>query len=176
MAEKKLINEQYDVQEADASKGFAKGERRSDYADPWKETGNIVLMGLDGCGKGELASLLAERTRQEAATPKSPEEAVESLSGKGRIVVLRDDLVDHADVRPLIHGSGKAFYLQADTNTLSARVAERDGVDDKEALWRESSARLAQLEPVFYETLHFILHAFNGPEAMVEDALEKIAL
>ena len=32
---------------------------------------------------------------------------------------------------------GKVFYLMADSNTLSARIAERDGVADRDALLRE---------------------------------------
>ena len=130
---------------------------------------------MAGSGKTELASLLSQRTGQEAATPLTAAEAAKLLQERGRIIALGDELVDLPDVQPLIHGAGKVFYLQADTNTLSARVAERDGVADRESLWRDMSARLAELEPVFYATLHFILQAFDGPESMVDDALEKIA-
>lgn len=171
---KYLINEQYDVAEAEASKGFTKGEKREDYADAWKDTGNVILMGLPGCGKGDLGELLAERTGMELIVPTSPEEAVAALAKGNRVIVLSDALVAAQEVQPLVHGAGKAFYLMADSNTLSERVYRRDA-GDKEELWRDLSARLAEMEPVFYGALHFILQATRPPEELVEDAMEKIA-
>jgi len=172
---KYLINEQYDVEDAEAKKSFGKGEHRTDYADAWKETGNAILMGLPGSGKAALAALLAERTGMPVVTPSTVETAREALAGEGRIIVLTDDLVEDPSVQPLIHGAGKGFYLMADSNTLSDRVAKRDGIEDRESLWSELSARLAVMEPIFYSSLHFILQAWQGPEAMAEDALEKLA-
>jgi len=172
---KYLINEQYDVEDAGASKEFGKGEKRTDYADAWEETGNAILMGVNGSGKGALAALLAERIGRPVVTPTTPEEAVEALGGEGRIIVLTDDLVEDVSVQPLIHAAGKGFYLMVDSNTLSERVSKRGDVEDREKLWREISARLTVMEPVFYSTLHFILQAVQAPEEMVEDALEKIA-
>lgn len=172
---KYLINEQYDVEDAGAIKAFGKGESRGDYADAWKETGNAILMGLPGSGKGELAALLAERTGLPVVTPADVEAAREVLTGEGRIIVLTDDLVEDTSIQPLIHSAGKGFYLMADSSTLSDRVAKRDGLEDREALWRELSARLAVMEPIFYSTLHFILQAGQSLETMVEDAMEKLA-
>ncbi|QJB58115.1 hypothetical protein [Pseudodesulfovibrio sp. zrk46] len=172
---KYLINEQYDVQEPEVAKSFSKGEKREDYADSWNNTGNIILMGLPGCGKIELGTLLKEKTGQELIVPAEVDEAVEALKGSGKIVVLEDVLVEDQNVQPLIHGAGKSFYLMADSNTLSQRVAERDGVEDREQLWRDLSARLAVMEPMFYGALHFILQAAKPTEEMAEDAMEKIA-
>lgn len=170
-----LINEQYDVDEAQTAKSFAKGEAREDYADAWKDTGNVILMGLPGCGKTALGNLLGDRTGQGVVTPESAEVAVEALAGAGQIIVLSDELVEDATVQALIHGAGKVFYLMADSNTLASRVDEQGSVDDKEQLWRDLSARLAVLEPAFYSTLHFILQAVQTPEEMADDAMEKIA-
>lgn len=170
-----LINEQYDVEEVEATKGFAKGEKRADYADSWKETGNVILLGLAGSGKGVLGASLSERTGLFVVTPSNVDEAVTALTGESQIIVLSDELVEDAKVNTLIHGAGKAFYLMADSNTLSERVAVRDGVKDREELWRAMSERLALMEPTFYSVLHFILQAAQTPEEMVEDALEKIA-
>jgi hypothetical protein len=171
---KYLINEAYEVEESGAAKGFARGERRGDYADPWRETGNVILIGLPGSGRAELAGLLAERTGQPALAPRDAGAAVEALKGRGAIVVLEDRLVDHPEVRPLIHGAGKVFYLMADTRLLSGRVAGRDGLADADETWRRLSARLAEVEPVFYGVLHFILQGAQSPEELVDDALEKI--
>lgn len=169
-----MINEKVAVENEKASKGFSKGERREDYADSWKGTGNVVLVGLPGSGKAKLASLLAERTGQEVISPVDAVEAVAALGREKTIVVLADELVEDDSVQPQIHGAGKVFYLMADSNTLSARVAERGG-SDRESLWREMSARLAIMEPVFYSVLHFIMQATETPESLVEDALEKIS-
>jgi shikimate kinase len=171
---KYLINQRYEVGEADSRREFGKGEKREDYADAWQDTGNVVLVGLRGAGKTELARLLGERTGLEVITPETTDQAVEALEPGGRVVVLDDSLVEHADVQPLIHGAGKVFYLMADTRLLSGRVAGRDSVEDEEGLWREMSARLARMEPVFYSVLHFILQAAQTPEEMLGDALEKI--
>ena len=171
---KYLINEEYAVEEAGAAKGFARGERREDYADPWRETGNVVLIGLPGSGRAELARLLAGRTDKPVLTPQDAQGATEALQGQGAIIVLRDDLVDAAEVQPLIHGAGKVFYLMADTRLLSGRVAEREGTADAEATWRKLSARLAEVEPTFYGVLHFILQGAQSPKELVDDALEKI--
>ncbi len=170
-----MINEQVEVEEAGVAKGFGKGETREDYADAWSGTGNVVLVGLQGCGKGELAGLLAERTGMEALTPGGVEDAVKALGGKKKIIVLDDKLVEAAEVQPLIHGAGKVFYLMADSNTLSERVATRESVEDREELWRELSARLAVMEPSFYGVLHFIMQATQSSDVLVEDALEKIS-
>ncbi|WP_319583833.1 hypothetical protein [uncultured Pseudodesulfovibrio sp.] len=171
---KYLINEEYDVEDAGAAKGFVRGERREDYADPWRETGNVILIGLPGSGRARLAELLAERTGKPTLAPTDGQSTVEALQGSGAIVVLEDKLVDHPEVQPLIHGAGKVFYLMADTRLLSGRVAEREGLDEVDDLWRELSARLAMVEPTFYGVLHFILQATQSPEELVDDALEKI--
>jgi shikimate kinase len=171
---KYLINEEYDVKDAGAAKGFARGERREDYADPWRETGNVVLIGLPGSGRAELARLLAARTDKPVLTPPDAKGAAEVLQARGAIIVLEDSLVDDPAVQPLIHGAGKVFYLMADTRLLSGRVAGREGLEDTEELWRRLSARLAQVEPTFYGVLHFILQGAQSPEELVDDALEKI--
>ncbi|XXJ19218.1 hypothetical protein ACR42D_06615 [Desulfovibrio caledoniensis] len=171
---KYLINEEYDVEDAGAAKGFSRGERREDYADPWRETGNVVLIGLPGSGRAELARLLADRTGKPVLTPPDAGDAAEALRGRGAIIVLEDRLVDDPGVQPLIHDAGKVFYLMADTRLLSGRVAEREGLADAEELWRGLSARLAEVEPTFYGVLHFILQSARSPEELVDDALEKI--
>lgn len=172
---KYLINEQYDVEEAEVSKGFGKGEKREDYADAWNDTGKVILVGLPGSGKGALANLLSEKTGLDICVPASSDAAVKGLGGEKSIIVLSDELVEAAEVQSLIHGAGKVFYLMADSNTLSDRVAVRDGIEDKEQLWRDMSARLAIMEPMYYGALHFILQASQSPEDMAEDAMEKIA-
>lgn len=171
---KYLINEQYDVQDADVSKGFGKGEKREDYADAWKDTGNILLIGLGGSGKMALADLLGERTGLDVVGPKEAAEAIQVLGSGPRIIVLEDGLVEIAEVQSLIHGAGKVFYLMVDSRVLSERVATRDSVEDSEALWREMSARLAVMEPVFYSVLHFIMQGAKSPDELVDDAMEKI--
>ena len=171
---KYLINEQYEVEDAGAAKAFGRGERREDYADAWSAAGNVILLGLPGSGRAELARLIAERTGQPVLTPEDARAAAEALRGTGAIIVLADRLVDDPEVQPLIHGAGKAFYLLADTRLLSERVAGRDGIDDRETLWRQLSARLVEVEPTFYGVLHFILQGAQSPEELVGDALEKI--
>nr|WP_321256367.1 hypothetical protein [uncultured Pseudodesulfovibrio sp.] len=171
---KYLINEQYDVQDADASKGFVKGEKREDYADAWKDTGNIILIGLVGSGKKALAELLGEGTGLDVVNPKDVTEAVQVLGSGPRIIVLDDGLVEVAEVQSLIHGAGKVFYLMVDSKVLSERVASRDSVEDSETLWREMSARLAVMEPVFYSVLHFIMQGVQSSNELVDDAMEKI--
>jgi len=173
--DKYFINETVEVEDAGATRAHGRGECRTDYADAWRDTGNVVLVGLPGSGKAALAEALAGRTGAPVAVPGDAAAAAAALAGRGTIIVLADVLVEDPSVRPLIHGAGKVFYLMADSNTLSARVAEREGAADREALWRELSARLAVMEPVFYEVLHFIVQAGGTPEAMVGDALEKIA-
>ena len=171
---KYLINERYEVGEAEARKEFGKGERREAFADSWQDTGNVILIGLRGVGKAELARLIGERTGLAVVTPQTPSEAVSALEPGGRIVVLGDELVEDGDVQPLIHGAGKVFYLMADSRLLSGRVAERESVEDEEGLWRTLSARLAIMEPTFYSVLHFIMQGAQSPEEMLDDALEKI--
>jgi len=171
---KYFINEQYDVQDADASKSFGKGEKREDYADAWQDTGNVVLVGLAGSGKKALADLLGERTGLDVVIPKDATGAVQALGAGPHIIVLDDALVEVAEVQSLIHGSGKVFYLMVDSRVLSERVADRDDVEDRDTLWREMSARLAVMEPVFYSVLHFIMQGIQSPEELMSDAMEKI--
>lgn len=172
---KYMLNKRYDVKDAEASKEFGEGDKREDYADAWNNTGNVILVGLPGSGKANLAGLLAERTGLDVLNPTTAEEATQGFDWEGAIVVLNESLVADEVVQPLIHGAGKVFYLMVDSSILSERVTQREGGVDREQLWRELSARLAAMEPVFYATLHFILQAAQTPEDMVEDALEKIA-
>lgn len=172
---KYMINEQYDVEDAQASTAFSKGERREDYADAWTDTGNVILVGLAGSGKSELGALLGEKSGMNVVLPETSEQALEVLSATGQVVILSDILVEDSVVQSRIHDSGKVFYLMVDSNMLSTRVAERDGIEDREQLWRDLSARLAMMEPVFYGALHFILQASQSPAEMAEDAMEKIA-
>ncbi|NDV17889.1 hypothetical protein GO013_00460 [Pseudodesulfovibrio sp. JC047] len=171
---KNFINEQYNVEDPSASKGFAPGEKRGDYADAWRETGRVVLVGLAGSGKRELARLLAERTGLDVVMPKNGAEAVAVLTGPASVVVLDDVLVEEAEVQSSVHDAGKVFYLMADSRVLSERVATRDGNDDTEALWRLFSARLTVMEPIFYSVLHFILQGSQPVETLVDDAVKKI--
>jgi shikimate kinase len=168
-----MIKEIVEVEDAEATKGYGKGERREDYADAWRDTGTVVLVGLPGSGKAALARLLAQRTGLDAVCPADAEAAVAALAGEPAIVILTDDLVEDPAVQPHIHGAGKVFYLMADTRTLASRVVG-DG-QDAEQVWRDLSARLAVMEPVFYSVLHFILQSGDQPEALLDDALEKIA-
>jgi shikimate kinase len=171
-----MIKEVVEVDEADATKAYGRGERREDYADAWENTGRVVLVGLPGSGKAALAGLLAHRLGLAAVTPGDAQEAVAALAGPAAVIVLRDDLVADPAVQPHIHGAGKVFYLMADSRTLADRVAEQGGHEDADTVWPALSARLADMEPVFYGVLHFILQAAQAPEALVDDALEKIAL
>ncbi|CCH50591.1 nucleoside/nucleotide kinase family protein [Pseudodesulfovibrio piezophilus] len=170
-----LINEQYDVEEPDVSKAFGQGEKRADYADAWKDTGNIVLIGLAGSGKRALSLLLNQEIGLPVVVPENSAEAKRSLDGTRQIVVLDDALVEDLAIQPYIHGAGKVFYLMTDSNTVSERLAIGRSGCDKQELWEKSSARLALMEPVFYSVLHFILPAGNSPEEILGDALEKIA-
>ena len=147
---KYFLNETYDVEESDTERSFGKGEKREDFADAWQNTGTIILIGLAGSGKAALAGLLSEHTGLSVLTPTNADEAVEALGVFGQIVVLGDKLVEDPVVQPLIHEAGKVFYLMTDSQILSSRVAKREGVTDKEQLWRDMSARLAVMEPVFY--------------------------
>lgn len=172
----RFINEEYMVEESEANKRFAKGERREDYADAWKATGRVVLIGLPGSGKQALADQLALQTGLQPLVPGDADQAVAALAGDPALIVLDDRLVEDPAVQPHIHGSGKVFYLMADTRTLADRLVERGERDDSEATWRELSSRLATMEPVFYSVLHFIIQAAATPQEMVEDAMGKIAL
>nr|WP_155932343.1 hypothetical protein [Pseudodesulfovibrio alkaliphilus] len=165
-----------EVDEAGITRTHGRGERREDYADPWATTGRVVLVGLPGSGRNGLARLLAERLGLDVATPADAASAMSALTGPAAVIVLADGLVADPLIHPHIHGAGKVFYLMADSRTLAARVVEREGNEDRDAAWRELSARLETMEPVFYGVLHFILQAAGSLEDMAEDALAKIAL
>jgi len=171
-----LGKETVEVGEAGITRTHGRGERREDYADPWAASGRVVLVGLPGSGRSVLARLLAERLGLEVVTPADAPSALVALAGPAAVIVLADGLVADPSVRPHIHGAGKVFYLMADSRTLAARVAERAGGADQAAAWRELSARLSVMEPVFFGVLHFILQAAGPLEDLVEDALAKIAL
>lgn len=170
-----FLNTKYNVEDPDSTRSFGKGEKREDFADAWQNTGSTILIGLAGSGKAQLAGMLAGHTGQEVCKPDTVDSAVKCLGESRKIVVLSDELVEDHTVQPLIHGAGKVFYLMCDSQTLAFRVAEQRGIEDREQLWRDMSARLVVMEPVFYSTLHFILQAAQTPEELLADTLEKIA-
>ncbi|ADU63198.1 MAG: hypothetical protein KUA35_03870 [Pseudodesulfovibrio sp.] len=173
-----MIREVAEVEDAGATRKHGRGERREDYPDAWADTGRIILVGLPGSNRALLAGLLAERTGLGAVRPADGGEALAALAGPPAIIILDDALVADQDIQPRIHGAGKVFYLMVDSRTLAQRTTKAESgleTGDVEQAWRELSARLAVMEPVFYGVLHFILQGANPPEALVEDALEKIA-
>jgi shikimate kinase len=170
-----MIKEVAEVEDAEATRTYGRGERREDYPDAWADTGRIILVGLPGSGRTALAGLLAARSGLGAVRPVDGGEALAALSGPPAIIILDDALVADPQIQPRIHGAGKVFYLMVDSRTLAQRATGAEAVSDAEPAWRDLSARLAVMEPVFYGVLHFILQGANPPEALVEDALEKIA-
>lgn len=172
------IKEVAEVEDAGATRTYGRGERREDYPDAWANTGRIILVGLPGSGRTALAGLLAGRTGLGAVRPADGGEALDALAGPPAIIILDDALVADPGIQPHIHGAGKVFYLMVDSRTLAQRVSRAESGSEPggtEQEWRDLSARLAVMEPVFYGVLHFILQGANPPEALVEDALEKIA-
>lgn len=170
-----FIKEKAEVAESSKTKSFAKGERREDYEAMWQQTGTLLLVGLPGSGRTELGRLLAARLDMpfvQASDACSLDSALENGPG---VVVLADALFDEPELIAKINRAGKVFYLMADARTLAQRVAERSEQADLEQVWRSTSARLEEVEPRFMQALHFILQAQNAPEALLEDAVEKVS-
>lgn len=171
----RMIKEVVEVEDAGTTRIHGKGERREDYPDAWANTGRIILVGLPGSNRALLGEALAERTGLGAVRPADGGEALAALAGPPAIIILDDALVADQDIQPRIHGAGKVFYLMVDSRTLARRTAGTKAELEVEQAWRDMSARLAVMEPVFYSVLHFILQGAKPPEELVEDALEKIA-
>lgn len=172
----RFIKKKVDVQEAGKARTHGKGEKREDYEAMWNTTGRVLLVGLPGSGRFDLAAILGERLGLPVLTPEKGEAFEAACLREKSIVVVPDTVFDDESLIEKVKGAGKVFYLMTDAQTLTRRVLERSGeVGDEDALWREVSDRLAVLEPRFMSALHFILQGVQTPDALVDDALEKIS-
>ncbi|GAB7024328.1 hypothetical protein [Salidesulfovibrio brasiliensis] len=171
----KFIKKKYDVEDGEKKKVFAKGEKREDYAAAWKTSDRVFLAGLSGAGRRELAQLLADELNVAVNEPTDDESLRAACAGDPAIVVVGSRFFEDPELAGLMNRSGKVFYMMADAQTLANRVAEREGADQVESVWRNTADELGRVEPSIMGSLHFILQAVNRPGDLLRDALEKIS-
>lgn len=97
----------------------------------------------------------------------------------GQVVATGGGVVLKEENRNLLRSSGKVFYLMAPAEVLHQRLA-----DQEDAAWRpslsglpadqEMAQTLAQREPLYFQTLHYILPAHRSVEELVQDVLERL--
>lgn len=97
----------------------------------------------------------------------------------GQAVATGGGVVLKEENRNLLRSSGQVFYLMAPAEVLQERLA-----DQEDAAWRpslsglpedqEMAQTLAQREPLYFQTLHYILPAHRSVDEIVEDVLERL--
>lgn len=97
----------------------------------------------------------------------------------GQVVATGGGVVLREENRNLLRSSGQVFYLMASAGVLKERLA-----DQEDGAWRPSlsglpadqeiAQTLAQREPLYFQTLHYILPAHRSVEELVHDVLERL--
>ncbi len=167
-----FIQEKIRVEEPDASRTFGKSARPAAFS---PASGSIVLIGLPGSGRRELANALSVRLGMGIAAPEEVNAAMFAPGGiyaePGRIVVLPCEALREESVRVAVHKAGTVFYLMAEVLRMAHRLGKTSDAD-REAL----SALFVEMEPLCMQTLHYILQAWKEPEDLVENVLEMLGL
>ncbi|MFP4285710.1 MAG: shikimate kinase AroL [Desulfovermiculus sp.] len=97
----------------------------------------------------------------------------------GQVAATGGGVVLREENRNLLRSSGKVFYLMASAEVLHQRLA-----DQEDAAWRPSlsglpadqeiAQTLVQREPLYFQTLHYILPAHRSVDELVQDVLERL--
>ena len=103
----------------------------------------------------------------------------EVCAGSGQVVATGGGIVLDADNRTLLREHGQVFYLMADAPLLHQRLAAQDDASLRPPLTdlepaQELAETLAEREPLYFQTLHYILPANRQLDELVQDVLERL--
>jgi shikimate kinase len=199
-----FIKKKFEVEDPDVRQVRHKGERVREMFDLGRS--NIFFVGLRGSGKTTLARhvarelqgefkdtdmLVAERAGQtiadlvkvrgwEAFRSLEHEVLAEVCASKGQVVATGGGIVLRADNRELLKKCGQVFYLMATPPLLAARLSaepsdHRPGLTGL-PLEQELSQTLQEREPLYFDSLHFILQADNPVQDLVRSVMTSLGL
>lgn len=165
-----FVQQRSDVAEADRSMSHRRGGVALNF-DP--REARLVLVGLPGSGKEQLASLLAQRLDLEAVIPDESTDpaTVAALAARTGIVLAAPvSAVKDDEVRARLREGSRVYYLMADAVALAG--AKGLVGDAREAFCREA----LDLEVTFMGMLHMMLAEGKKPEEMARNVLESLGI
>lgn len=166
-----FIMEKVAVEDENTSRVFGKPQPQDVFV---PAEGRIILIGLPGSGRAELAERLAGRLGMQVRMPESIASASELdalCDESGIIVVVPCEALRNEEVRTALREKGSVFYLMAEVLRMAYRL-NQNSEQEREAL----SALFVEMEPLCMMTLHFILQAWKEPEEIVGNVLEMLGL
>jgi len=199
-----FIKKKVEVEDPDARQVRYKGERVRGMFD--LDRSNIFFIGLRGSGKTTLARhlarelqgefrdtdiLIADRAGQtitdlvkasgwEAFRDLEHEILAEVCASKGQVVATGGGIVLRSDNRELLKESGQVFYLMATPPLLVTRL-QAEPCDHRPGLTglpleQELSQTLQEREPLYFDSLHFILQADNPVQDLAGSVMTSLGL
>lgn len=199
-----FIKKKVEVEEPDARQVWRRGEACRDRFD--LERSNIFFIGLRGSGKTTLAREVAARLGAEyrdtdlLVQDRSGQTITDLVQGKGwdafrdleqevlaelcgqsgQVVATGGGIVLRPENRALLKDRGRVFYLMASPPLLASRLRQQDA-DHRPGLTnlpleQELSQTLQEREPLYYETLHFILQADTSVDELCGSVLTALGL
>lgn len=199
-----FIKKKFEVEDPEASQTHRRGQALREGFDPGRS--NIFFIGLRGSGKTTLARQVAEhlgaefrdtdllirdRAGQSIADLvqskgwdafRDLEQSVleELCAQSGQVVATGGGIVLRAQNRERLKQSGQVFYLMANPVLLASRLREQatDHRPELTELDLEQELRhtLQEREPLYYETLHFILQADQSVDELTDGVLTSLKL
>jgi len=99
----------------------------------------------------------------------------------GQSVATGGGIVLREDNRELLRSTGHVFYLLANVRVLQERLADQDDESWRPPLTeqdanQEIAATLAEREPLYFQTLHYLLSADRPVHELVQDVLERLGI
>ena len=104
---------------------------------------------------------------------------VKLCSGIGQAVATGGGVVLKAENRELMRSSGLVFYLLAEAGVLLDRLGKQSSADWRPPLSeldadQEIVQTLAEREPLYFQTLHYLIPANKPVDELVQDVLERL--
>jgi shikimate kinase len=129
--------------------------------------------------QGQSIARIVEDQGWEAFREMEHEALLRVCQGTGQSVGTGGGVVLREENRQLLRSHGHVFYLLADAGILRQRLEAQ-----KDASWRpplsdldadqEAGKILAQREPLYFQTLHYLLPADRPVQELVQDVLERL--
>ncbi|MDZ7762141.1 MAG: shikimate kinase AroL [Desulfovermiculus sp.] len=100
-------------------------------------------------------------------------------AGTGQVVATGGGVVLTEENRELLRSSGLVFYLLAEAGVLQERLGKQNDADWRPPLSeldadQEMVSTLAEREPLYFQTLHYLLAAHRPVDELVQDVLERL--
>ncbi|HEU6438081.1 MAG TPA: hypothetical protein VE028_11575 [Nitratidesulfovibrio sp.] len=165
-----FVMRKQEVGEADTVMTISRAGRRPPF-DPAAE--RIVILGLPGSGRRQLAELVARRFGMQSAAPDDdagPDVVTELCCRTGLVLAAPVSAVRDEALRACLRDGARVFYMMTNPVRLAAELGLSGETGEK--FCREA----LELETLCMGVLHFLLPDGRTPEQLVDNVCENLGV